>query len=64
MKRKKKKFYPKDRSIGIDRFRQRLFGGKQANQIRVFGEVHAFGDFQEMNAAAKYVASPTNFFHP
>jgi hypothetical protein len=64
MNRKSKKVASiKKQPDSLVQFRQRLYGGKKFDPKKVFRDLHAFRDFQEMSAVAKYVANPNNSFH-
>ena len=64
MNRKSKKVASiKKQPDSLVQFRQRLYGGKKFDPKKVFRDLHAFRDFQEMSAVAKYVADPNNSFH-
>lgn len=60
---KRKATSRKKQPKSLVQFKQRLWGQKKYNPKKVFRELHAFRDFQEMRVVAKYVASQNNSFH-
>ena len=60
---KRKATSRKKQPKSLVQFKQRLWGQKKYNPKKVFRELHAFRDFQEMRVVAKYVESQNSSFH-
>jgi len=53
----------KKHSKSLVQFQRRLWGQKDFNPKKTFGDLHSFRDFQEMKVVAKYIEDQNNSFH-